>query len=472
MPSPRAPRPCRARQLGVALVGAWVLLGMSGGGQLAVAPASSHQTLFTATSAGGVRQQQWSGIIAYTSFEEPARADNVVLGAGLAYFDTHNPCTADHELQLNSGQAPVAHQTCTTGIYEAGFHSFYKSMPATTGGLCDGDDVGVIGDATTAQGGGGGGVAPHGSQCVPLSPPCNSRPRVGWLVCWMQRRHRAECLVGCACAARPLQSPPLTAARRRYFMIEDAGAGFVYVSLDPVDVSRHTGVQAKFWLNVADENWEATDSIKIWLADGSGNEQVVIAGIGGGVSGVLAGLPQGQWVERSATLLSPLTLSSQVSLMFGLQSNSQDEEAWFDYLRIEGTGERPPSYTYLVSGCQPLNRLGCSNVPDTCGPCAGGYHAFEANDNSNLQCQSCLSLHRADTGSPLTRWMNHERPVCKGCLPGFVAFHERANTACYAEPTHADLCPRHPLKGFYYTGTRVITCMAHQLTVQAPATAR
>jgi hypothetical protein len=62
--------------------------------------------------------------------------------------------------------------------------------------------------------------------------------------------------------------------------------------------------------------------------------------------------------------------------------------------------------------------------------------------------------------------------VCKGCLPGFVAFHERANTACYAEPTHADLCPRHPLKGFYYTGTRVITCMAHQLTVQAPATAR
>jgi hypothetical protein len=381
----------------------------------------SHSTLFTASSPGGIRQASWAGTIAYTSFEEPQRADNIVLGAGLSYFDTAAVCAADHELQLNDGQAPISHLTCTTGIFELGFRSFYGARAGAAAGLCDGDDVGVIGDSSTDQGGGGGGSAPHGSQ---------------------------------------------------YFIIEDTGAGFVWAAMDPVDVSRHTGATFKFWMRVGDTNWESSDTIKVWAADDAGNEQVVVEGSGGGISGVLAGLPQGQWLERSATLLAPLTLSTVVAMAFGLQSNSQEEEVWFDHFRIEGIGERPSSYTYLVSACQPLNRLGCSNVPDTCGPCFAGHHAFEANENSNQPCETCASLKRSDTGSPLSRWMNHEDPVCKECVEGHVAFAAAANTDCYMDPRHQNLCPHHPLQGHYYIGRRVITCMVHQPSIAAPAVAR
>ena len=380
-----------------------------------------HPTLLTASSPGGIRQAAWSGVIAYTSFEEPARADGVVLGAGLAYFDTATACTSDHELLLNTGQAPVRHSTCSTGIYELGFRSFYAFRPGAALGLCDGDDVGVIGDASTSQGGGGGVNAPRGTQ---------------------------------------------------YYMIEDAGAGFVWVAMDSVDVSRHTGVSVSFWLRIADVNWEALDTIKVWVADHAGNEQVMIEGAGGGVSGVLAGLSQGQWLERTYAVSEPVRLSTAVVMSFGLQSNSQDEEAWFDYFRVEGTGERPPSYTYLVGGCEPLSRLGCSNVPDTCGPCIEGHHAFEANENSNAPCETCASLNRSDTGSPLSRWMNHENPVCKTCLPGYVAFSAQANTPCYTDAQHPSLCPHHPLQGYYYTGTRVIACMDHVAAIAAPAAVR
>ena len=75
----------------------------------------------------------------------------------------------DHKLVNNALQNFVEFSACTRGSgSELGFRTYYTNtmdQPAT-GGLADGDVIGVIGDVTTPQRGdyGQGGKAPHGSQ--------------------------------------------------------------------------------------------------------------------------------------------------------------------------------------------------------------------------------------------------------------------------------------------------------------------
>ena len=412
---------------------------------LTVRPAGGqYNTLFTATTAGGTRQASWSGTIAYTSFEEPAQDPSgaPVLGSGSAYFDTFAQCLNpgvdstgnalwDHELAAASEyspSAPVRYSTCTEGIYELGFRSFYQatmvSEPGANTGLCDGDDVGVVGDSTTAQGGSGAGSAPDGSQ---------------------------------------------------FYMLEDTGGSFVFIALDSVDVSTYTSIAVKFYYRVGNTNWEDRDMIKVWSENATGAETVMLSAIGGG------GVGFGDLEEDNGNVLARSTWSEvveqfpptygEINLKFGLKSNSGDEEAFFDFIRVEGTGEQPPSYTYLVSNCEGINRLGCSNVPDTCGPCFEGYHAGDAFENSNVPCQTCASLNRGDTGSPLARWNNYEQTICKACLPGYVAFSDAENLMCYTSPEDTNLCQHHPNGGFYYIGTRVVRCMEKNTASAAPASA-
>jgi hypothetical protein len=137
---------------------------------------AQHTTLFTAPDPGDVRETDWTGVVAYTSFEETALS-STALGAGGLYIDSTltADCNKDHRLLPNAGQAAVAYDLCTGGIYELGFQSYYHKYSPTIAedrtewnndreGVCDGDDIGVVGDSTTSQGGGGGGAAPDGDQ--------------------------------------------------------------------------------------------------------------------------------------------------------------------------------------------------------------------------------------------------------------------------------------------------------------------
>eukprot|EP01050_Picozoa_sp_SAG11_P024388 SAG11_NODE_5174_length_1640_cov_1.878001_2_plen_64_part_00 len=50
--------------------------------------------------------------------------------------------------------------------------------------------------------------------------------------------------------------------------------------------------------------------------------------------------PENQWVEYSAPMGGDFSV---VTLGFGLRSNYQTEEVWFDMLRLEGVGLGPPN---------------------------------------------------------------------------------------------------------------------------------
>ena len=85
-----APRPRRrgaaAPGSRLAAAAAWALGALNGAG-------GQHATLFTADVAGGDRQSPWSGVIAYTSFEEAPQDDTPpALGSGLAYYDDFDQC--------------------------------------------------------------------------------------------------------------------------------------------------------------------------------------------------------------------------------------------------------------------------------------------------------------------------------------------------------------------------------------------
>ena len=107
----------------------------------------------------------WFGTLAYTSFEEPRILTGFV---DVRYYVDELSAMTDHVLARKNGENPVTYTACTRGLMELGFASFYVNslgtvlMPAD--GLTDGDAFGVVGDTSTPQGGGGGGVAPHVQQ--------------------------------------------------------------------------------------------------------------------------------------------------------------------------------------------------------------------------------------------------------------------------------------------------------------------
>ena len=105
----------------------------------------------------------------------------------------------------------------------------------------------------------------------------------------------------------------------------------------------------------------------------------------------MADTTHGEWFELTSAAVG----YSSIVMNFGIQTNSIVEEVWFDYFRVEGTGEKPISFTYLISDCARLQRLGCSNVPDNCGVCFAKH--WTEDEYGNGACETCASLNRFDT---------------------------------------------------------------------------
>eukprot|EP01051_Picozoa_sp_SAG22_P017820 SAG22_NODE_2842_length_2162_cov_1.607853_1_plen_233_part_10 len=187
---------------------------------------AQHTTIFTAPAPGGVRETGWSGVIAYTSFEE-STVSSAALGGGSLYTDGVEAaeCNQDHELAANSGQAQINYQMCSVPpldtIYrQLGYRVFYETRPESTvysdgSGMCDGDDLGIVGDATTAQ-------AAISGTYWPSAAPDGSK----------------------------------------YYMIEDPSAGFTFVEIDAVDTFRYSAVSVSGWVQIGTagtSGWEAQD---------------------------------------------------------------------------------------------------------------------------------------------------------------------------------------------------------------------
>ena len=96
-------------------------------------------------------ESQWTGAIAYSSFEEP-----VALATATPITDPL-ASDADHELLNGAGANPVQYTACTNGQAELGFRSFYvnSAHSPADGPLHAGTArIGVVGDATVLRAGG------------------------------------------------------------------------------------------------------------------------------------------------------------------------------------------------------------------------------------------------------------------------------------------------------------------------------
>ena len=310
----------------------------------------------------------WSGIIAYTSFEEPTRQSSS------QYIDIYSS-DADHELPNSIGYNPVKYTACSNGLGELGFRSFYQNTarsPAAGPLFLGTAQIGVIGDTTTTALGGGGGVAPDGAH---------------------------------------------------FYMLTGA-TGFVYVELDMTSVSAYTGnalSQLRFscWVHVESTSWEADDQLKVWAdvyTPVGVNEAHLISGIN---LDDLPGVVENSWKDYEATVSAYQTMF--VSMKFGLQANKLSEEVWVDYYRLEGTGLHAPApvAAHFTAGCDSLFRLGCSSVSSQCGSCLTGFTDVGGNDPTvacQLDCSDtpvCTSVNR---GACLTVPF-----TCGPCLAGFVS---------------------------------------------------
>ena len=361
---------------------------------------------------------QWTGVVGYTSFEEPAALPTA------AGFRDPLGSDSDHELSNGAGRNPVQYTSCTTAMAELGFRSFYINAASNVAQspMFTGDaHIGVVGDSTTASGGTGGGAAPDGSQ---------------------------------------------------YFMLEGVG-GFVYVELDTTDVSSYSSTTIAGWVHVEATNWEPMDYLKVW-ADTDSGEVMLVSGRDLDTLGVTAEscdastnapsdcdlirddptanppvvgdcvpsaagttngascsynaascdyndgcVQEASWKEYSASGGG----ASDITMKFGLHGNSVSEEVWFDWFRITGTsGFAPDEQRVFITGCRPLNRLSCTEDGDgLCGPCLPGYDDGGVGDKtlacavdcSNLDFACTDDLHRADcSGTP---------NKCGACLSGSAA---------------------------------------------------
>eukprot|EP01048_Picozoa_sp_COSAG05_P015644 COSAG05_NODE_1907_length_3849_cov_4.846133_2_plen_742_part_01 len=286
--------------------------------------------------------------IGLTSFEEPPMASDSVK----PYVDLLGGDN-DHKLVNYALQNVVEFSACARGSgSELGFRTYYTNtmdQPAT-GGLADGDVIGVIGDVTTPQRGdyGQGGKAPHGSQ---------------------------------------------------YYAMEDTG-GFVYVEMDPVDVSDYSDVVATAWVHIDADRWDTDDLLKIWVMDGSSQDETILI-----KATKLDSDPYikvNTWMEFSTQLYG---LKTTAVMAFGLQSDKGTEEAWFDYMQILGSG---PDRVGLLcardglgscpNGTQRTYVCGAAADTAVCEPCAKGK--ADSDSNTVTKCTDCpAGLYSDQIGS-------------------------------------------------------------------------
>ena len=131
------------------------------------------------------------------------------------------------------------------------------------------------------------------------------------------------------------------------FMIDDAD-GFVFVTLDPVDISAMASPTVSIWTHIDSTGYEDSDVLRVWVDCADGSTIVVVSGVLDDESHPVgaSGLRQSEnmWIQHAV----PLTEGcASATLSFGVQSNSNSEEGWFDLIEFY-EGEAAPSNPGLV----------------------------------------------------------------------------------------------------------------------------
>jgi hypothetical protein len=328
------------------------------------------------------RQLQTLVTLGYTSFEEPV----ITSSKKPVYRDTL-PGNVNHWLLPNANENCVKYVSCSTGDDELGFRSYYTNNngQAAHGGLADANDeiIGVIGDTTTHHVGDNyqGRKAPHGSQ---------------------------------------------------YYALEDT-RGFVHVQLDPVSVAGYSNLKMSFWLHVENAGrrggWEASDQIKVWVTDASdttggapkGNETVLLDATGQNFPKMIQ---LDQWKLWTKALLG-YNNSSTISMVFGVQASDANEEAWFDYFKVEGTGPPTSSDPFACGFLECPNGTARTVIQgnSSCSACPAG--TADSDFNPKTPCEKC----------PPGRFMDAAGSTqCKPLrLLGYTSFEEPKRTGFLKE---------------------------------------
>eukprot|EP01047_Picozoa_sp_COSAG01_P022644 COSAG01_NODE_1352_length_10614_cov_13.260010_2_plen_2939_part_01 len=287
---------------------------------------------------------------------------------------------SNHALRQNKGQHPVEYRACSLGVKsrELGFRTFYHNInnqQQASGGLAGGAVIGVIGDSTTTMRGDN---SKRNAKNLKITP------------------NNQQYLID------PLAPHQSGGGRKaphghQYYAMENTG-GFAYVQMDPVSVAAYTGVEMSIWVHVEQTiaNWEQTDRIKVWCKDEATNAEVVLlegSDLDASTHMVVGTITQDRWVQYSAKLKG---FASTAIMFFGLQSDSAEEEVWFDWCRIRGTG---PDYSHNFCA----TTTSCQN---------GTFHVYTSGAAQPV-CQAC-PVGKADTDvDPLT--------PCVDCAVGFYA---------------------------------------------------
>ena len=110
--------------------------------------------------------------------------------------------------------------------------------------------------------------------------------------------------------------------------------GFVYVTLDSVDLAAMANPVVSIWTHIDSTGYESSDAIRIWATCADGSTIDVVSGVlddeahPTGASGEQ--LTENVWVPHLASLAGCGT----ATLSFGCQTNSNGEECWFDVVEF------------------------------------------------------------------------------------------------------------------------------------------
>ena len=212
----------------------------------------------------------------FTSFEEPI----ALLTPNPVYADASKGDT-NHTLANKPGYNPVQYKP-SAAKDELGFTTTYwRTTQSSKCGLGSGKGydcgltqpkrVGVIGDSTFSSSGSDT-LAPHGHQ---------------------------------------------------FFVLGDTD-GFVFVTIDPVDASEANKVDVHGWARLAVASWESKDSVRLWASvPGSTDVQL-------NVDSHASTMKQGTWEKHMKTIAG----AKVIVMKFGVESDSKEEEAEFDYFSV------------------------------------------------------------------------------------------------------------------------------------------
>ena len=129
------------------------------------------------------------------------------------------------------------------------------------------------------------------------------------------------------------------------YMMDDAD-GFVYTTLDSVDLAAMANPVVSIWTHIDSTSYESKDAIRVWATCSDGTTIDVVSGVlddeahPTGADGQQ--LTENLWVPHLASLAG----CGVATLSFGCQSNSNSEECWFDLIEFydqSGGGTAEPT---------------------------------------------------------------------------------------------------------------------------------